>query len=569
MRHVPTLWSVCLALLVLAPTLAPGYVLTLDMVFVPSQTLLPWNLGIGAGLPRSVPQDAVVSLLAGPLPGQLLQKVVLSGSLVLAGVGAGRLAGSRVAVQVPAASLYLWSAFLAQRLLMGHWAVLWAFALLPWVVLAARRARSTGRWYPAVALCGVGALVPTGGLLLAVACVPLLVVPGSRVTARGRAAAAGLVALFNAPWALPAVRGGVAEASDPLGVEVFGARADTPGGVVLSVLGGGGVWNSQAVLPSRGTWFAVFATVLVVGLAGVGWRRWSTRAGSAGLCLAVLAATGTAWALVTGVAADQQWVRDVVGSVPGGGLLRDGQKWAVFWVLLVSVCAPHGLAVLVRRFSRGASVFLAGALALLPLSAMPDLAWGGFGRLTPVGYPSAWGELRARVAAPGACGDVLSLPWTAFRRYAWNGDRVVLDPLPRYLTRTVVWNDQLPVTWRGTLVRVGGDDPRAEQVTEAIVAGRPLEPVMRALGIRFVVVQTDQPVPGAAPDVSGLTQVWAAPGLVLLEARGAVIAYEPRDPVVVAVDLLALTGLVGVSMWAVGTRGRGRAEEAGVSSQRW
>ena len=79
------------------PALMPGYVLHVDMVFVPQQTLLPWNLGIGGGLPRSVPQDAVVSLIAGPIPGQVIQKVVLLASLVLAGVGAGRLAGPSLA----------------------------------------------------------------------------------------------------------------------------------------------------------------------------------------------------------------------------------------------------------------------------------------------------------------------------------------------------------------------------------------------------------------------------------------------------------------------------------------
>ncbi|HPJ18167.1 MAG TPA: hypothetical protein PK635_03470, partial [Actinomycetota bacterium] len=63
-RHALLAWSCGLALLVLAPVLSPGYVLHLDMVFVPQQSLLPWNLGIGGGLPRSVPQDAVVSLVA-------------------------------------------------------------------------------------------------------------------------------------------------------------------------------------------------------------------------------------------------------------------------------------------------------------------------------------------------------------------------------------------------------------------------------------------------------------------------------------------------------------------------
>ena len=60
--------------------------------------------GDGWWLPRSVPQDAVVSLIAGPLPGQLLQKSILLLTFILAGVGAGRLAGRTLTLQLPAAA---------------------------------------------------------------------------------------------------------------------------------------------------------------------------------------------------------------------------------------------------------------------------------------------------------------------------------------------------------------------------------------------------------------------------------------------------------------------------------
>ncbi|MDQ1304654.1 MAG: hypothetical protein QG671_481, partial [Actinomycetota bacterium] len=83
-------WVVVLATLILAPLLAPGYVLNLDMVFVPRQTLLPWMLGLEGGLPRAVPQDLIVSLVSGPVPGQVLQKAVLVAVVVLAGLGAAR-----------------------------------------------------------------------------------------------------------------------------------------------------------------------------------------------------------------------------------------------------------------------------------------------------------------------------------------------------------------------------------------------------------------------------------------------------------------------------------------------
>ena len=237
-RHALLAWSCGLALLVLAPVLSPGYVLHLDMVFVPQQSLLPWNLGIGGGLPRSVPQDAVVSLIAGPLPGQLLQKSILLLTFILAGVGAGRLAGRTLTLQLPAAALYLWSAYAASRLLMGHWGCCGPTRLLPWVILAATRARRTGGWAWVAVLCGIGALVPTGGVLLAVAAVPLAVGFGSAVSRAGRLLLTASVIVLNAPWWLPALRSPVATVSG----SGRAGRLRCPRGwsrrVLLSVVGG-------------------------------------------------------------------------------------------------------------------------------------------------------------------------------------------------------------------------------------------------------------------------------------------------------------------------------------------
>lgn len=539
-----------MAVLVLAPLLTPGYVLHLDMVFVPQQTLLPWNLGIGAGLPRSVPQDAVVSLIAGPLPGQLVQKAMLLGIFVLAGVGAGRLAGKTLVLQLPAASLYLWSAHAAARLLMGHWGLLWAYALLPWAILAAAHARKTGRWAPVALLCGVGALVPTGGIVLAAAAAPLAVGFGSRMRTSARWLLGGVVLMVNAPWWLPALRSPVSQMSDPVGLEVFGARADGPGGVLMSVMAGGGVWNSLATLGSRTTWFATFAVVVIVGLATIGWRFRRAAAAPETIWLTTLAVSGLLWAWLSGVAAGQGWAQAVVSTVPGGGLLRDGQKWTIFWVLLLALCAPYGLARLTRDAQRGLVLFLAAALSLAPLAVLPDLAWGALGRLKTTQYPLEWERVRTVIADDRRSGDVLSLPWSAFRKYGWNHSDVVLDPLPRFLTTTVVWNDRLPATADGELVMVGGDDPRAAEVSETIDEGEPLAPLLARLGIRWVVVQTDQPQVGRMPDLTGVRQVWTGSDLRVLEVPGPVAQRQPQDPLVVAVDALVVV-VLSVLGWVV------------------
>lgn len=551
-RYLLPGWSVVLALIVLLPVLAPGYVLHLDMVFVPRQSLLPWMLGIGGGLPRSVPQDAIVALLAGPLPGQVLQKTVLLASLTLAGWGAGRLAGPGLTRQLPAASLYMWSAYVAARLLMGHWALLWAIGLLPWIVLAARRARERGQWLPVVVVSGAAALVPTGGLIAALTAVPLALGFGSRLRVGARIAVVGLLLLFNAPWWLPALRSASAGVSDPLGLVVFGARADGPGGVLASVLGGGGVWNAAATLPSRGTWFMLLGLLTVLALAAYGLPVMLRQARPEVLWLGVLGVLGVLWAWLSGVAADQGWAQQIVSALPGGGLLRDAQKWTVWWVLLLAICAPTGLRRLTARAEDVLRLFMAAALAILPIAMLPDLAAGAFGRLTPVSYPAAWDGLRQRLAEAPEPGDVISLPWSPFRRYAWNGSDVVLDPLPRYLTRTVVWDDDLPVTVEGRVVQVGGDDPRAQAVGQAIQSGRPLPDALAPLGIKWIVVQRDQPQASRTPDLRGAVRVWEQDRLELWRVEQAVTIVEPRDPVVVGVDVLAALMLIGCGVgWAV------------------
>ncbi len=547
-------WSVLLALIVLLPVLSPGYVLHVDMVFVPHQTLLPWNFGIGTGLPRAVPQDVVVSLLAGPLPGQVLQKVALVAALVLAGVGAGRLAGPGLRVQLPAASIYLWSAYTAARLLMGHWGLLWAVGLLPWVILAARQARDQERWLPVTLLCGFSALVPTGGLIAALAAVPLAVGFGSRLRWAMRAVVVGLIVAVNAPWWLAGLRSVSADISDPLGLAVFGARADGVGGVLGSVLAGGGVWNTQATLGSRATWFPALGLLVLLVLTALGYRRWPARPEA--VVLGVLGLLGVGWAWLSGVADDQGWARQLVSALPGGGLLRDGQKWTVWWVLLVAVCAPWGLQRVLSRAEDSLRLVLAGALAVLPLAMMPDLAAGGFGRLTAVSYPPQWDALRSRLAAEPGPGDVVSLPWAPYRRYAFNGAQVVLDPMPRYLTRTVIWNDRLPVTWQGRVVQVGGDDPRAAVIGEAITGGRRLPAVLGELGVGWIVVQTDQPAVTRRVDLRGATLEWQQGDLQLWQVRQPVAGRQVRDAVLVAVNAAVGLFLIGGSLAWVGSRRR-------------
>ncbi len=551
--------SAVLALAVLAPLLAPGYVLAYDMVFTPRQPLLADSVGLGSTLPRAVPADAVVALLTSVVPGQVVQKVALLGAVFGAALGAGRLVpAERVAGRLVAASVYGWNAYVAERLFLGHWSLLLAYASLPWVVGAGLRLRrgEPGAWAPLVLACAPAALVPTGGVLATVAAVAAAGWRRAWV-----ALGAGLV--LNAPWWVAALRPG-GTASDPAAVGAFAARAEGPGGPLVSLLGLGGIWNAEVVPGSRGgVLVPLTAALLLAGtVAGLrplarAWGVAPVRA-LAGLGLAglVLAAAGA----LPGTGGVLRWS---VAHVPGAGLLREGQKWVAWWALLAAVCTALAVEALARRLpDTGPRATLVAGAVLLPLALLPDLAWAGLGRLSPVDYPAEWSRVAGVLAGDPHPGDVLVLPLSAFRRFDWDDGRTLLDPAPRYLPRTTIVDDTLPVG----PVAVRGEDPRAAAARAAVADGRPLGP----LGIGWVLVEHG--TPGQVPALRGLVTVHDGQWLTLYRVPGPIsparAATAPRAAVLAA-DAAALALLLAALLrpWLLvgrlGGRNHGRRREDG------
>ena len=487
---------------VLAPLAAPGYVLAYDMVFVPRQPVRAELFAPSSTLPRAVPLDALVSLATQVAPGWLVQRVVLAAVLLLAAFGAGRLVPTaRLAPRLIAAVGYAWTPYLAERLLIGQWGLLLAYAALPWLVAAAVRLHTGDRraLLPLLAAAALAAVTPTGGLI-ALAAVTVLV-PRRADPLTGVVAVAG-AALWNAPWLIATALTAADGRSDPAGVAAFAARGADWTGPIGALAGTGGIWNAQTTLPSRASPLAPLGTVLLIALAWYGWpllrARWP--AGPARRLL-VLAAGGfllAALAVLPGAGAVLQWA---VAHVPGAGVLRDGQKFLIPYALLLCLAAALGAERVDRR------AVLAGAL-LLPVAVQPDLALGAAGRLRPVQYPADWEVVAARIARDP--GGVLSLPFAGYHTYPWNPGRSVIDPLPRYVDADVLVDDRLLV---GDRV-VAGENPRAARVRELLAAGRPVAGPQ----VRWVVVQRVVGGPAVPPGaLAGLRLVHGGSDLQLYE----------------------------------------------------
>ncbi|WP_435769259.1 hypothetical protein [Nocardioides sp. SYSU DS0651] len=528
------------ALVVLGPLLAgPGYWLVGDMVFVPEQ---PWKaawLGLDGSLPRAVPMDALVSLATQVVPGSVVQRLLLVGGFLLGGVGVARLVGDhRWYARAAAVLLLCWNPWVYERLLIGQWAILLGYFLLPWVALAALRLRRDPRAWgrSAWALTASAVCSPSSGVM-AVAVLAVLAL-GRDPRTWWRAAAVAVVA--NLTWAVPALTAPSVQVSTEGVFEGFAARAESAAGVAASLLSLGGIWKT-AILPGERTSAVVVLLSCLVSVAAlVGLRRarrgrqdltrWLGLAGGAYLVALAPAVPGGAGIL--------EAAGDVV---PGLALLRDSHRFLAPLGLVLAVGAAGAATGLAERVRPGTGALWSGValVVVAPVLLLPSLAWGAAGELERSSYPAAWSDVAALVGEEPDDGATVVLPWAgSYRGFDWNHRRAVLDPAPRLLPGVVLVDDS--VLLRDRVVPV--EDPRVRSVGEALDAATPeaAASALRAAGVRWVLVEEGM----AAGEAPAGRVVHDAAGLRLVDlAAGGPVAGPPSTVV---------PAVAGWRRWVVG-----------------
>ncbi|GAA1760109.1 hypothetical protein [Nostocoides vanveenii] len=587
-RHAPDLVALLLALAICAPFLRRGTVIAYDLAWSPRPRWTPFVRGIGIPAPRAVPSDAVAVLIGRVTGAGLAQALILIGILTLAGAGAARLlaqlAGPMgLAGRTGAAVVAIWNPFVAERLAIGHWTVLLAYAVLaPLCAAIVRARRADGSFAPVAAWLALAGVGGANALVIAVPCALVLLAWPARSGERPRLsrvrAACVVVALgtgLAACWALPALAAQVTGAAS--GAAAFGARSDTAYGLVLSLVTGGGFWNGAGQAAARGPWqlTGILTALAVVALAA-GVRPLLRGAARPLLGAAVLAYLVV---LASGVPGVRDGWASVIGAVPGGGVLRDTQKLLAAWMLLTALAAG----VAIDRLA--GSPRLAGwrpmpalAAVLVPVALQPTLVWGLNGRLTPAVVPT---DLLATTATLSRLPDGLVgvLPWGQYRRYPWNGNRVSLTLAPRLVDQQVLVNDALP-TRTGT---IAGEDARATAVSRAIATGEDAALALRGQGVRYLLIEADaagdptgadqNPAVGGVRTEHGLTVPASLSGATPIASGPSAVAYdlgpvaggvEPIRPSLVAGWAMTVLTWAFAAGWAIARRhprrsGRGAA----------
>ncbi|MCA2264914.1 hypothetical protein A5626_20185 [Mycobacterium marseillense] len=526
MRWTRPGYALVLALLVVGPLLAPGYLLLRDAVSTPRSYLSDTALGLTSA-PRATPQDFAVALASHLLDGGVVVKALLLVGLWLAGWGAARL----VEVAVPPAgapgqfvaiTLAIWNPYVAERLLQGHWSLLVGYGCLPWVAAAVLSLRAGSGSFVGLAFwIALAGLTPTGLLLAATVALVCVAVPsdgtaGSWPRRWCAAAALGTALVAALPWLVASTAGAsltAHTAANRLGVEAFAPRAEPGLGTLASLASLGGIWNGDAVPGSRATLFAVFSAAVLLGIVAAGLPTVARR--PVAVPLLVLAAVSVLVPAALATGPGLHLLGAVVDAVPGFGVLRDGQKWVALAVPGYSLAGAGAMVTLRRWAPPPTDVAAALVCCLALLLALPDLAWGAWGKVAPVHYPRGWAAVAAAINEQPAA--VAVLPAGTMRLFFWAGPAPVLDPLPRWVRAEVLSSGDLVIS--GTTI--AGEGAHARDVQQLLLAG-PDPSALAAAGVGWLVVEADSAgdMGSAARTLGALTPAYQDDAIALYRVGG-------------------------------------------------
>ncbi len=294
---------------------------------------------------------------------------------------------------------------------------------------------------------------------------------------------------------------------------VFAARAEPGLGTLVSLASLGGIWNGQAVPGSRTTLFAVASAAVLLGVVAAGLPAAVRRPAAVPLLALAAAAVVVPAGLATGPG--QHLLGAVVDAAPGLGVLRDGQKWVALAMPGYALAGAGAVVTLGRwlKLSRRPGAALVCCLALI--LALPDLAWGVWGRVAAVHYPAGWAAVAA--AINDQPGPVAVLPAGTMRRFSWSGPAPVLDPLQRWVRGDVLATGDLVISG----VTVPGEGAHARAVQGLLLSG-PDPSALAAAGVAWLVVESDSlgGMGAAARTLDRLSPVYRDRELVLYRLGG-------------------------------------------------
>lgn len=444
MTRASTWLFTAVALGVVVPLLAPGFVFLPDMVWSPRPD---WADFLHGGVSIYFPVDAALALLGRVLPSEWVQKLLLFGALLLPGVAMERLARPYVgrAYAFGAGLLYQCNPYVFERFAAGQWRVLLGYGLFPLVIsfcvpllrqFDRRRALMCMALLTAYPFLSLHWAAITAVFLLALAAAALSGLVPSPSSRRLAAVCIALVVILAlAPIALSLFQEGALLARiGPQDFAAFDTRSDPRFGVWFNVLSLYGMWRADDLLPKHLLPWWWLVTPLLLALSAWGAAVLVRRRDALGTVTAIAFFP----VLVLAVGYASPWTRPLVerlaAHLPLAAGFRDTAKLVGLIAFAYAFFLPITLSSLRSPVGRRAGVAFT---VLLPFLIAGPLLWGASGQLRTAAYPASWEAAETLLAAEPES-RALFLPWKPYLRLNFAGDALVVNPALVYFSVPVV-----------------------------------------------------------------------------------------------------------------------------------
>jgi hypothetical protein len=498
-------------------------------------------MGLNGGLTAGVGGTVIVAFLNHIL-GSVSTWLPLLAFFPIATVGAGRLAGRSNLSRLASGSLYAVNPFVFNRLYVGHFALLFGYALLPFAVKAAMRSLSSSGWrlcVPALWWAGLTSLSPHFAWIYGVVILGVLIVClATKQQSIGRTmgwfvTSVGAFALMSTYIILPNQSTNLPTQVGSVGLNLFRTNGDPHLGLFANVLGLYGFWRTGPgpELPKDviiGWPFIMFAILLIVGLGA--WHA-LRRSHFDGESKSLESTPGQSSAAPT-TPAPKEFVVDrsfadehyrfafllvfvgVAGYFlalgnqgPTGGLfswayehvpffsiMREPQKFLMLLALAYAVLFGWGverLSQLDISATRSGAIMSAAVMGVvLPLGYCATIFDGLAGQITLNTMPNAY--QRADVLMGTGPGNVLDLPWHLYMEYPFTNGRVVDNVAPTSFRRNVISGDNVEGEISLNVgVETQSTSPRSAYLQQLFVNGNRTNSfgvLVAPLGVEYIVL---------------------------------------------------------------------------------
>lgn len=495
-----TLLGTFIGLLVVLPWAFGGYLLLLDWVSGPNQSLTPGVYGLSGSALDAMPFRIATQTLRA-LVGPAVTAWLMIGLFFPIGAGgiAAATRGSRWRVY-PAVLLFLCNPFVVDRIRAGHVSTLLCLALLPWIFTASAHARKQNKLFavrPALWYALAMAISPHAAWLGATIIVAVWLLP--RPTWRGLVRAVFAIVMAGAVYTYALVVWLTGSRTLNVTQADLDAYATWSGwgGTGLTVMSLRGFWRSDVPGwdPWQGVWFALPLLLAMLALVFVGLALRVVDDPLRGAPMVALTVVGLLLgAGVSGpISGFYRWAFD---TLPLFEAMREQQKWLALAVMGYAVgfgAAVEAIALRGARAPEDAPAQTPRTLwlrptaigcALLPLAIAPTLFWGLGSTIRTSEYPESWS--RAEQVMGGGQGLVLFLPWHAYQPFDFTADRTIATPGGAFFDRPVLASDavQLPG------LETDSTSLRTAYVDRLVAAGGTggFARMVAPLGVEYVVV---------------------------------------------------------------------------------